>query len=588
MTPSRFVTSTDGLELAVYTWGRRGPRKPVVVLVHGYPDSAQVWTAVAEGLAEKHFIVAYDVRGAGASGTPAREQDYRMAQLSDDLIAVLDAVSPQKPAHLLAHDWGSIQSWETVTHPRLQKRIASFTSLSGPCLDHAAHWLRGRLTSGSPREWAQVARQLSSSWYAVLFQLPTLAPAAWKGGLDRLWPRLLKQLEGLPEAPVNPTQTRDGVNGVNLYRANFLPLLRAPRERHTRVPVQLIVPRGDPFMVKEIWDELPRWAPKLWRRDLASGHWAPISHPQTLADWTAEFIAFIESGTESAALQRARQSAQGKEGPHRGQCVVVTGAGSGIGRETALAFARLGADIIAADINLPAAEKTAEAVRALNRHAEARQVDVGSTAQMEAFAKWVGQEWGAPDVVVNNAGIGMSGAVLDMSTADWDKILKVNLWSVIHGSQLFGRQMVAAGKRGHIVNVSSGLAFFPTRLTPAYNTTKAAVQMLSECLRAELGDKGIGVSAIYPGVVNTSIVGNTQFVGRGAAAQQQERDKANRLYRLRNLKPEAVAKGIVDAVRHNRPEVRVGVEVHALRYLTRLSPGLSRQLAKLDPTRSPA
>ena len=267
----------------------------------------------------------------------------------------------------------------------------------------------------------------------------------------------------------------------------------------------------------------------------------------------------------------------------QGKVAIITGAGSGIGRETLLSFAEAGADVVAADIDLPAAERSAELARLLGVQAFARKVDVGSSGDMQAFAAWVEEELGAPDVVVNNAGIGMAGAVLDTQPSDWDRILRINLGGVIHGSTLFGRQMVAAGKRGQIVNVSSGLAFFPSRSTPAYATTKAAVQMLSECLRAELAGKGIGVSAVYPGVVDTPIVSKTQFNGAGDA--DAKRARAQRLYDLRSLKPQAVAAAIVDGVRHNRPEIRVGVEVHAIRLVSRFLPGLTRRLARIEVAR---
>lgn len=260
---------------------------------------------------------------------------------------------------------------------------------------------------------------------------------------------------------------------------------------------------------------------------------------------------------------------------------LITGGARGLGLAAAEALLAEGAKVMITDLD--AREGQLQAAR-LGAHAMFREQDVRSAAHWQATLDALIAAWGRLDVLVNNAGIGMSGPVLAMNTADWERILKVNLWSVIHGTRLFAKQMIAAGKRGQIVNVSSGLAFFPTRLTPAYNTTKAAVQMLSECLRAELAGQGIGVSTVYPGVVNTGIVTRSRFVGRDDAGQTRERRKADRLYQLRNLKPGAVARAIVDAVDHNRAEVRVGAEVHAIRWMSRLAPGLTRRLAQLDPT----
>jgi pimeloyl-ACP methyl ester carboxylesterase len=170
MTPSRFVTSGD-VQLALYTWGEPAGR-PTLLLVHGYPDSAHVWQAVAEQLSEDHFVVAYDVRGAGSSTRPERTADYALPLLVRDMEAVLDAVAPHQKVHLVAHDWGSIQSWEVVCDERLEQRFASFTSMSGPCLDHVGHWLRDRLRAGSRHDLGLLASQVSHSWYIGMFQLP--------------------------------------------------------------------------------------------------------------------------------------------------------------------------------------------------------------------------------------------------------------------------------------------------------------------------------------------------------------------------------------------------------------------------------
>lgn len=578
MTPTQTVQSGD-LSLAVYTWGERAAGKPNVVLVHGYPDAASVWDKTAPLLAEKYFVVAYDVRGAGRSDVPDHTKAYSLEHLVEDLAAVIEATCGDESVHLICHDWGSIQSWEAVTTERIGGRIASYTSISGPSIDHASYWIMNRLRSGSPKEMAQVARQLSHSWYIGAFQLPVLGESLWKLGLDKLWPTVLKRAEGI-DAEGTDTQTKDGANGINMYRANFVQRLLKPQERRTDTPVQLIVPKRDRFMVQEIWDDLPQWVPNLWRREIDAGHWVQISHPEPIAQMASEFIDAIVSGTETPALRRARQ--HGVRKAMTGKLVVVTGAGAGIGRETLLAFAEQGATVVATDINLEAAERSAELARLLDVDAYVRQVDVGSTEQMEALAKWVDTELGAPDIVVSNAGIGLSGRMLDTSNADWDKLLRVNLWSVILGSKLFAQQMIAAGKRGHIVNVASAAAFSPTKSLPAYATTKAAVHMLSDCLRAELADQSIHVVSVCPGIVNTGITTSTRFVGVSQEKQEKMRAKAKQVYARRNLKPSAVAEAILDAVKHNKPEALVGAEAHAFRFLSRYVPALSRRLARLD------
>jgi NAD(P)-dependent dehydrogenase (short-subunit alcohol dehydrogenase family) len=293
----------------------------------------------------------------------------------------------------------------------------------------------------------------------------------------------------------------------------------------------------------------------------------------------AELVEHTEGGDEAAPLQRARFI-----GPRRGlegRLAVVTGAGSGIGRATALALADTGADVIAADINPDSAAATA--ARSGLIHAAA--VDVGDAGAMEAFAADIEREHGVPSIVVNNAGIGIGGPFLDTPLADWERIMNVNLWGVIHGCRLFGRQMVAAGVGGQIVNTASMAAYTPSQLLPAYSTTKAAVLMLSECLRAELAGAGIGVTAICPGFIDTNITRTTHIVGVSEDEERRRQERAARAYQRRGYTPDRVAAAIVRAVRRNPAVLPVAPEAHVARTVSRLSPAAIRGLARLDMDR---
>lgn len=274
----------DGVRLQLREWPRAGA--PCVVLVHGYPDCSHIWDACIDSLRREFHVLAYDVRGAGASSRPRRLRDYRLERLAGDLAAVIDHGHAQGPVHLVGHDWGSIQSWEAVTDPALAERFASYTSISGPCLDHVGHWLRARAGS----DWPAVLTQLRHSWYIAAFQLPLLAPAAWSLGLDRVWPGLLQRLEGMGEVAAQASQRRDGRNGVNLYRANMLPRLLRPRARHCPVPVQLIVPEQDPFVFPTLFEDLQRWVGQLEYRRVDAGHWLPLSQPDWLAARIGDFV----------------------------------------------------------------------------------------------------------------------------------------------------------------------------------------------------------------------------------------------------------------------------------------------------------
>lgn len=304
MTTSQFVSATDNTLLHVVTLG--SPANTPLVLVHGYPDNHQVWLPVAERLADRYFVVLYDVRGAGQSGRGRRIRDYRLDQLSQDLKSVVDVVIPGRAFHLAAHDWGSIQSWESVTTDRLKGRILSYTTLSGPCLDHAGHWMQKRLLTTDPGLLKQGLKQLASSWYIVMFQLPLLAPTLWQAGLGKLWPTYLEKREGVRESTPNPTQVGDGKEGVQLYRANFMPKLLKPEVRHAHCPVQLIALTGDNYVNMDLHDELSQWVPELYRRDFDATHWAVLSHPDLIAGWIADFAGSLDSGTLSPELASAR------------------------------------------------------------------------------------------------------------------------------------------------------------------------------------------------------------------------------------------------------------------------------------------
>ncbi|GAA2820567.1 SDR family oxidoreductase [Kitasatospora sp. CM 4170] len=571
-TPRRRTVHSGGLPLAVFEEG--DPAGPTVLLVHGYPDTHAVWDDVAADLARDHHVVRYDVRGAGESGVPAAREGYRLEQLAADLFAVADVVSPDRPVHVVAHDWGSLQSWEAVTAPGAEQRLASYTTMSGPCLDHMGHWLRHRLRRPTPRHLGQLLSQGVHSWYITAFHLPYLAPGLWRLGLARAWPRVLRDLEEVTPRPGHPQPTlrRDAVRGIELYRANMRPALRNPRERPTEVPVQLITLTKDHYVGAFLSEGLERWAPRLTRRSLHATHWsALLEKGSTVAAMVREFTAAVDAG-------RAAEAAAA------GRLVVVTGGGSGIGRATALAFAEDGARVVVCDVDLAAAERTAELASLIGPVAHAYQVDVSDGDAVDAFAKEVAADHGVPDVVVNNAGIGHSGTFLQTTAKEWQRVLDVNLWGVIHGCRAFGTLMADRGAGGHIVNVSSAAAYLPSKALTAYATSKAAVFMLSDCLRAELAGHGIGVSTICPGIVNTNITRTSTFSATTAAEQAAKQARAARLYARRGFPPEKVAAAILDAVRTGRPVVPVTPEARAARFLSRLSPGLLRLAARLNVT----
>ncbi|MFF0004996.1 SDR family oxidoreductase [Streptomyces tibetensis] len=570
---------TGEVELCVAEMG--DPGRPTIVLVHGYPDSKEVWSEVAGRLAGRFHVVAYDVRGHGRSTAPRPLRGgFTLEKLTDDFLAVADAVSPDRPVHLVGHDWGSVQAWEFTTVQRTRGRIASFTSMSGPSLDHFGHWIGRRVKRPTPRRIGQLLGQGARSWYVYLLHTPVLPELAWRGPLGRRWPRMLERAEKVPRGDY-PTASlpSDAAHGAWLYRDNVRPRLRAPRaDAHAHAPVQIITPLEDRFLSERLHDELEQWVPHLTRRTVQAGHWIPRTRPDRLASWIEEFVTSVEN----------KQSPVAGSGEHAqrfgGQLVLVTGAGSGIGRATALAFAEAGARVVAVDRNGEAAARTAESCRLLGApEVWAETADVSDEQAMEKLSDKVTTEYGVVDVLVNNAGIGLSGSFFDTTPEDWKKVLDVNLWGVIHGCRLFGRRMAARGQGGHIVNVASAAAYQPSRALPAYSTSKAAVLMLSECLRAELAGRGIGVTAVCPGIVNTAITSTAHFAGVDALEEKRLQKRAARLYGLRNYPPEKVARAILRAVARNEAVAPVTPEARGARWLSRWAPGALRGLARMRP-----
>lgn len=249
-----------------------------------------------------------------------------------------------------------------------------------------------------------------------------------------------------------------------------------------------------------------------------------------------------------------------------GMTGLVTGAGSGIGRATGLELARRGVVVHAVDIDGVAAKATALECDALTAGATGHTCDVADAEAVDRLAAEVLATGGPLHVLVNNAGVGMTGRFLDTSPEDWEWLLGVNLLGVVNGCRAFGGPMVAAG-RGHVVNVSSGLAYTPTATEPAYCTSKAAVLQLSRCLRFDWAPSGVGVTAVCPGIIDTPIVEGTRFLGERADAQP----KVERLF-ARGHAPEMVARGILDSIERDRPVAPVGAEAWLGWALHRLLP----------------
>ncbi len=183
---------------------------------------------------------------------------------------------------------------------------------------------------------------------------------------------------------------------------------------------------------------------------------------------------------------------------------IVTGGAQGIGRAIALGLAREGADVVVADIQPDRAAEAAAEVAALGRRSLAQAVDVSTVADLEALIQATQTEFGTIDILVNNAGIALPTPFLETTEADWDRIIDVNLKSAFFCTQLVARVM-AAKRKGAIVNLASTSSFVAGRQEVPYAISKAGVRMLTAAAAAELAPYNVRVNAIAPGLIKTPL-----------------------------------------------------------------------------------
>jgi NAD(P)-dependent dehydrogenase (short-subunit alcohol dehydrogenase family) len=237
---------------------------------------------------------------------------------------------------------------------------------------------------------------------------------------------------------------------------------------------------------------------------------------------------------------------------------------------------------VVSDIDDVGARETAKDIAAQGGTAHAYTVDVADAEAVEAFADEVCSVHGVPDIVVNNAGVGHAGRFVDTPADEWDRVLAINLGGVVNGCRAFMRRLVERGTGGHIVNVASAAAFAPLQSLNAYCTSKAAVYMFSDCLRAELDASGIGLTTVCPGPVKTNIVSTARLnAPPGKAGRVSGRRRRwEKVFAARRYRPEKAAKAIVSAVRKNKPMRPVTPEAYVLYGASRLAPQALRSTAR--------
>lgn len=260
--------------------------------------------------------------------------------------------------------------------------------------------------------------------------------------------------------------------------------------------------------------------------------------------------------------------------------VLITGAASGIGRATALAFARQGATLLLCDIDERGLEALRQEIAEADGTCSTYPLDVTDASAMAELAARIHATQGALDVLVNNAGVGYLGRFLDSDLLHWQRVMNINLMGVVHGCYCFIPRMIEAGGPRQVINVASAAALFPSPSMAAYAASKHAVYGLSEVLKMELHDTQVQVTTLCPGVINTPIVAN-----RGNTAASVSAEQLGRLqdyYRRKGCSPELVAESMVRAVREGRDLILVGPFAHLIFQLKRLSIGLMRGVMLKD------
>jgi NADP-dependent 3-hydroxy acid dehydrogenase YdfG len=242
--------------------------------------------------------------------------------------------------------------------------------------------------------------------------------------------------------------------------------------------------------------------------------------------------------------------------------VVITGAGSGIGRALALNLAARGSLLAVSDVDEAGLAETVDLAKAAGaREIRSDRLDVADRDAMVAYAAAVAEQFGRVNVIINNAGVALSGDLNDLEYQDIDWIVGINFNGVLNGTKEFLPHLIASGD-GHVVNLSSlfGLVSMPGQ--SIYNATKYAVRGMSEALRIEMliGGHNVGVTSVHPGGIKTAIARNARV------SAKEDKEATAKLFdkKLAKMTPERAAEIIVDGVLKNKARVLVGLDAHAL------------------------
>ncbi|MBV1883931.1 MAG: SDR family oxidoreductase [Pseudomonadales bacterium] len=259
----------------------------------------------------------------------------------------------------------------------------------------------------------------------------------------------------------------------------------------------------------------------------------------------------------------------------------VTGAASGIGQAVAIGLAREGCHVAVSDINEAGLQETVKILQSMGAVVTAQKLDVTDRSAVEAWAAKTAEELGGINIIVNNAGVGLSATVEDMSYEDFEWLMDINFWGVVYGTKAF-LPYLQKEEQGHIVNISSVAGIVSAPTGSAYCAAKFAVRGFTESLRQELEISGSGVSCttIHPGGIKTNIA-RTSRVTESEMLPMDQDDMADDFSKIAMTTPEGAAKVIIEGIQKNSRRVLIGKDALAIDIVQRVLPTTYQRLVTM-------
>lgn len=275
----------------------------------------------------------------------------------------------------------------------------------------------------------------------------------------------------------------------------------------------------------------------------------------------------------------------------RNKKCIITGAASGIGRSTAIAMGKLGANLFLTDINAAGLEEVSEIIKKQGGTvSKYKAFDISKYEEVKNFSADILREFGAMDIIMNIAGISLWGEIQNLEYEHWQKCINIDLWGPIHIIDCFLKETIKAGKGGHLVNVSSSAGLFGLPIHSPYSAAKAGLVGICEVLRFDLERYNIGVTLVCPGAVETPLMNTVEIIG--IDMKNPMVDDLKRRFAERAVSPDKVADLIIKAIKKNKYLVLTSLDMKALYWLKRKMAPLYRFIMRklnkiLDKVKSP-